>query len=64
MRDAWVDAPPGLSSGVPLVAGDDALNESVGSDRGGERNEGQETRKDGQSRVHGDAFVLVKILDA
>lgn len=59
MRDAWVDAPPGLSSGIPLVAGDDALDESMGSDCGGESDEGQKTRKDGQSRVHDDVFVLV-----
>lgn len=59
MRDAWVDAPPGLRSGIPLVAGDDALDETVSGDGSGESDEGQKTGKNGQSRIHS-AFILVQ----
>jgi len=43
VRDGGVDAPPGLGAGIPFVACDDALDEAVGGDCGGEGDEGQET---------------------
>jgi hypothetical protein len=43
MRDGRVDAPPGLCAGVPFMACDDALDESMGCYCGGEGDEGQET---------------------
>lgn len=49
MRDAGVDAPPGLGARVPFVACDDTLDEAVGGDCGAEGDEGQETREDCQS---------------